>query len=172
MEISYREAPFLSAPRWRPLPQSYFPALPFPVPEIPCLRLEEAMAEKLRAIRERATERDLYDAGRYGKKGFDPAMVRLLTPGKLWNDRQALDPDRILRAPTEGRREWPDLERLIGRGRRQDWNRMARDATQRFSFLRSLTPFEKELGLDARRHRLSTPLKHALTRYETPSTDT
>ena len=164
-EISYREAPFLPPRRWRPLEQLYFSELPFPLPEIPSLRLEEAIAEKLRAIQQRATERDLYDASRYGQKGFDQDLVRLLSVGKLWNDRQALDPDGILRTLAVGRKEWPDLDRLIGRSRRQNWNRLVGEAAQRFSFLRDLTPFERELALDARRHQLRARLTEALRTY-------
>lgn len=162
LEISYRETPFLPPRRWKPIPQSYFSALPFPVPELPCLQREEAIAEKLRAIQQRATERDLYDAARYGRKGFDQDLVRLLAVGKLWNARQAFDPDGILRTLANGRKEWPDLERLIGRARRQDWNRMSLEAARRFDFLRALTPLERELLLDARRHQLRSKLEEAL----------
>jgi len=164
-EISYREAPFLPPRRWRPLEQLYFSDLPFTVPEIPSLRLEEAIAEKLRAIQQRATERDLYDAARYGQKGFDQDLVRLLAVGKLWNDRQALDPDLILRTLADGRKEWPDLERLIGRARQQNWNRLTAEAARRFSFLRQLTPLEHELIQDVRRHQLRAKLEQALDRY-------
>jgi predicted nucleotidyltransferase component of viral defense system len=162
LEVSYREAAFLPAARWRPIEQLYFSALPFPVPEIPSLQLEEAIAEKLRAIQQRGTERDLYDAARYGQKGFDQDLVRLLTVAKLWNDRQALDADAILRTLAEGRKEWPDLERLIGRARWKDWNRMASEAARRFGFLRDLTRFEQDLLLDARRHQLRGRLESEL----------
>jgi len=165
LEISYREATFMPPRRWRPLPQPYFGALPFPVPELPCLQREEAIAEKLRAVQQRATERDLYDAARYGKKGFDQELVRLLAVGKLWNEREALDPDRILQTLTAGRREWPDLERLIGRSRRRDWNKMAAEAGRRFAFLRELTALERELILDGRRHLLRAQLEDALRPY-------
>jgi predicted nucleotidyltransferase component of viral defense system len=164
LEISFRESPFLPPRRWRPLPQVYFSSLPFPVPEIPCLQREEAIAEKLRAIQQRATERDLYDATRYGRKGFNQELVRLLAAGKLWNDREAFDPDKILRTLTQGRKEWPDLERLIGRARRQNWNRLVADAARRFAFLRELTPFEQALILDARRHQLRQKLEEELLR--------
>jgi len=164
-EISYRESVFLPPARWRPISQLYFAALPFPVPEIPSLRLEEAIAEKLRAIQQRATERDLYDAARYGQKGFDQELVRLLAVGKLWNDRQAFDPDSVLRTLSEGRKEWPDLDRLIGRTRRQDWNRISAEAAQRFAFLRELTPFERELMGDARRHQFRSKLEDKLAPY-------
>jgi predicted nucleotidyltransferase component of viral defense system len=168
LEVSYRESPFLLPARWAPLRQPYFPALPFTPPEILCLRVEEALAEKLRAIQQRATERDLYDAMRYGRKGFDPGLVRLLAVAKLWNDREAFDPDLILRTLSEGRREWPDLERLIGRSRRRDWNRDAASAAERFRFLRDLTPFEHSLIADVRRHSLREELMGQLSRFALP----
>jgi len=161
-EISYRESVFLPAAQWRPVSQLYFSALPFPVPEIPSLQLEEAIAEKLRAIQQRATERDLYDAARYGQKGFDQALVRLLAVAKLWNDREAFDPDAILGTLAQGRKEWPDLDRLIGRTRRQDWNRLSAESARRFAFLRELSPFEHELVTDARRHQLRSELAEEL----------
>jgi predicted nucleotidyltransferase component of viral defense system len=165
LEISYREVPFLSPRRWAPLPQPYFEALPFAPPEIPCLRVEESLAEKLRAIQQRATERDLYDATRYGRKGFDAELVRLLAVGKLWNDRQGFDPEKVLNTLSKGRREWPDLERLIGRARRRDWNREVAAAGRRFEFLRKMTPFEQALAADARRHALRTDFERRLETY-------
>ena len=159
LEISYRESVFLPPARWRPLPQLYFTALPFAVPEIPSLQIEEAIAEKLRAIQQRATERDLYDAARYGQKGFDQPLVRLLAVAKLWNDRQSFDPEAILDTLAKGRRDWPDLDRLIGRARRQDWNRLSAEAARRFAFLRELSDFERELMADGRRHLLRARLE-------------
>jgi len=167
-EVSYREAPFLPPGRWPPLRQPYFSALPFVPPEIPSLRVEEALAEKLRAIQQRATERDLYDAMRYGRKGFDTGLVRLLAVAKLWNDREAFDPDRILRTLSEGRREWPDLVRLIGKARQRDWNRDAALAAERFEFLRELTAFERSLIADVRRHALRAELVDKLSTYALP----
>jgi predicted nucleotidyltransferase component of viral defense system len=165
LEVSYRESPFLPPRRWAPLPQDYFRDLPFVPPEIPCLRVEEALAEKLRALQQRATERDLYDAIRYAKKGFNSDLVRLLAVAKLWNDRQGFDPDRILRILTEGRRDWPDLDRLIGRSRRLNWNREAARAADRFRFLGDLTAFEQALIQDARRHRLRAELEEKVAVY-------
>jgi predicted nucleotidyltransferase component of viral defense system len=162
LEISYREAPFLAPRRWKPLPQPYFDELPFELPEIPSLRVEEAIAEKLRAIQERATERDLYDATRYARKGFQEDLVRTLAVGKLWNDHERFEPEAILRTLAAGRPEWPDLERLIGRRRRRDWNREVREASRRFAFLARLTPFERRLQDDGRRHALARELSEHL----------
>lgn len=164
-EVSYREAAFLPPRSGEPVAQPYFAALPFRPPSIPSLRLEEAAAEKLRAIQQRATERDLYDASRYGRKGFDANLVRLLAVAKLWNDREPFDAERILRTLAQGRREWPDLERLIGRARRKDWNREAAAAARRFAFIRQLTPFERELIADVRRHQLGARLAERLRAF-------
>ena len=169
LEVSYREVPFLPPRRWAPLPQPYFAALPFTPPEIPSLRVEEALAEKLRAIQQRATERDLYDAIRYAHKGFDEALVRLLAVAKLWNAREPFEPERILTTLSEGRREWPDLDRLIGRARRRDWNREAAEAARRFEFLRELTPFELSLCADVRRHTLRNELAERLNTAALPT---
>jgi predicted nucleotidyltransferase component of viral defense system len=168
LEISYREAPLLSPRRWAPIPQPYFAALPFVPPEIPSLRVEEALAEKLRAIQQRATERDLYDAIRYANKGFDASLVRLLAVAKLWGEREAFDPDRILTTLAQGRKEWPDLDRLIGRARRRSWNREAAAAAERFGFLRELTPFERSLIEDVRRHALGAELRARLATMAPP----
>jgi predicted nucleotidyltransferase component of viral defense system len=168
LEVSFREPTFLAPRAWEPLPQPYFRALPFRPAKVPCLRLEEGLAEKLRAIQQRATERDLYDAVRYGKKGFDQDLVRLLAVAKLWNDRERFDPGRILATLRNGRREWPDLERLIGRARRRNWNQEVAQAADRFEFLAALTPFERALIEDARGHRLREALEAEIARRATP----
>ena len=169
LEISYRESPLLPPRRWAPLAQPYFAALPFVPPEIPCLRVEEALAEKLRAIQQRATERDLYDAIRYAHKGFDATLVRLLAVAKLWSEREPFDPDRILTILSQGRKEWPDLDRLIGRARRRSWNHEAAEAALRFRFLRDLSPFELALNADVRRHDLKKELGERLGVFALPS---
>jgi predicted nucleotidyltransferase component of viral defense system len=168
LEVSFREASLLPPRTWAPIAQPYFRALPFEPSKIPCLRLEEGLAEKLRAIQQRATERDLYDAVRYGKKGFDEKLVRLLAVAKLWNDREAFDPDRILATLRAGRREWPDLDRLIGRARRRNWNDEVAQAATRFLFLTRVTDFEKALMADGRQHRLRAALEEKLRSVAPP----
>jgi predicted nucleotidyltransferase component of viral defense system len=88
--------------------------LPFPPFETPGLRVEEALAEKIRATQQRAAERDPYDRMGYGRKGLDERLVRLLSVAKLWSARRELDPARVLRTLAEVRREWPDLARSSG----------------------------------------------------------
>ncbi len=91
--------------------------------------------------------------------------MRLLAAGKLWNDHQALDPERTLSVLSQARRGWPELDRWIGQSRRQNWNRLTAEAARRFLFLRELTPFERTLALYARHHSLRAKLSEAFTPY-------
>lgn len=158
LEVSYRERPFLKVEEQVPVAQMYFKELPFRPPLVPCLQLPEALAEKLRATQQRASERDVYDIVEYSKKGFRAELVRLLAVAKLWNSREPFDADRLLSRLGEGRKDWPDLRRLLGKKDKTDWNAEAKKASERFSFLRDLTPFEKRIIADARRHDLDKDL--------------
>lgn len=165
LEISSREQAFLDPEPKEPIDQIYFGALPFEPPVVPCMRREEAIAEKLRAVQQRTTERDLYDVIQYARKGFDEDLVRLLAVGKLWNDRQKFDPDEILGTLEEGRRNWPDLRNLVGDNRQGNWNARCRKAAKRFAFLRDLTDFERRLIEDHRHHTLQHELDQHLDAY-------
>jgi predicted nucleotidyltransferase component of viral defense system len=168
LEIRYRDAPFLPTVPTTPLPRRWFRLLPFAPPAVPCLRLEEAMAEKVRAVQQRATERDLYDLMLYARKGFDPALVRLLATAKLWSDHEPFRPSEVLAALAKGRKAWTELDRLVGRTRRRDWNRELADTAGRYGFLSALTPFEVDLAEDARRHRREGDLRRRLDEVPPP----
>jgi predicted nucleotidyltransferase component of viral defense system len=162
LEIRYRERPFLAQVLQRPATRRWFRSLPFPVPDLPCLRIEEALAEKLRAVQERGTERDLYDLTLYARKGFDRDLVRLLTVAKLWNDHREFEASAILGRLTAGRREWRELERLVAHRTSRKWNEDIAAVARRFDFLRDLTSFERSLAADHRRHRLRDELTRRL----------
>ncbi|HLF06266.1 MAG TPA: nucleotidyl transferase AbiEii/AbiGii toxin family protein [Thermoplasmata archaeon] len=162
LEISYRERPSLPVESRAPIPQAYFEKLEFTPPPVPCLRVEEALAEKLRAAQQRATERDLFDLTQYAKMKFDERLVRRLAVAKLWNVRERFDPERIVDTLEKGRKGWPDLERLIAMSRRKDWNGECRVAARRFKFLLVLDEFERRLIADHRRHRLAAEMMQKL----------
>jgi len=162
LQVSSRERAFLPSEPRTPVSQVYFAALPFPPPAIPCMQLSEALAEKLRAVHQRAAERDLYDVVQYSRKGFDAQLVRLLTVAKLWNEREAFDAAKVVGALEAGRSDWPDLRNLLGRRDRTDWNAECRRAAARFGFLRELSDVERRLVEDHRRHALGAELDVAL----------
>lgn len=166
LEISSRERAFLEPVVKDPVHQIYFDALPYEPPKVPCMRREEAIAEKLRAVHQRSTERDLYDVIQYAQKGFETSLVRLLAVGKLWNDRQAFDPDQVLGTLEDGRRDWPDLRNLLGADDQDDWNARCQEAAKRFRFLQDLTTFEQRLIRDHRRRTLKADLKERLAPFQ------
>lgn len=159
LEVSYREAPFLPLEKKPLLPQLYFDDLPFKPAAVPCLQLPEALAEKLRATQQRASERDVYDLTRYATKTIREDTVRLLAVAKLWSAHEPFDPERLLGRLSEERRDWPDLRHLLGRKDKTNWNYEAKKAVKRFAFLRNLTDFEKRVIADARRHAIEKELR-------------
>ena len=164
LEVSFREPPSLPLDARTPLEQLYFDDLPFPPPKIPCLQLSEALAEKVRAAQQRATDRDIFDLIQYSKTKFRPEPVRLLAAVKLWNDREPFQPERILAALSDGRWDWGELLNLVGRADRTDWTAESRRAAGRFAFLSDLTEFERALIADHRRHSLVERIAPALSR--------
>lgn len=169
LEISRREKPLLPLEERAPLDQTYFQALPFRPPVVPCLRLPEALAEKLRATQQRGSERDVYDLTRYATRTIPQPLVRLLAVAKLWSAHDAFDPEKTLARLTVERRDWPGLRNLLGRRAGMDWNDEARKAAARFAFLRDLTPFERRVIADHRRHALEESLRAEIARLATAS---
>ena len=68
----------------------------FPMPTLPCMALEEVLAEKIARLTRRSTARDAYDlvwcaeTSPYSK--FDRALVRRLATLKVWSDIHGLTP--------------------------------------------------------------------------------
>ncbi len=164
LEVSYREKPSLPVEARVPLDALYVRDLPFALPSIPCLQMPEALAEKLRATQQRATQRDLYDVIQYSRTKFKPEVVRLVAIVKLWNDRQPFDPEQILSTLSAGQKDWRGLLNLVGRKDQADWNAESRDAAARFAFLRKPTAFERGLIADHRRHALAKDIGPAIKR--------
>ncbi len=164
LEVSYREQPFLPVENRAPLDQIYFRELPFTPPVIPCLQMPEALAEKLRATQQRASERDIYDLTRYATKTIPQPLVRLLATAKLWSAHDAFDPENLLAKVSAERKDWPVLRNLVGRKDKTNWNDEARKAAARFAFLRDLTAFERNVIADHRRHLLEEDLRAEVLR--------
>lgn len=146
IEISYRERPFLKPRLSAQLEQSYFPSLTFRPAEVPSLRMVEAIAEKLRALQQRTSERDYFDLMQYAARPFRPEPVRFLAAAKLWSVHQPFDPSTILRKLERGLPDWKNLDRLLGKKPQEDWNAECLKAAKRFAFLRHLTGLEKRLA--------------------------
>jgi predicted nucleotidyltransferase component of viral defense system len=164
LEISYREVPWLPVETREPKDQRYFRDLPFAPPKVQCLRLEEAMAEKVRATQQRCGQRDLYDLIQYSRGGTNKDLVRLLAVVKLWNNRERFDAARILEALRAGLTDWSELNQFVGRARVQNWNQECRAAAGRLAFLARHSPFERKLLDDYRRHKLKAEITKEIRR--------
>lgn len=151
VEVSLRGEPVLEPEPRNQIRQPYFDKLGFTPEAIPCLRLEEAIAEKIRAAYQRPKIRDLHDLQQLRRTSFDPDLVRRLLPLKLWEAPEAGDfvpfSHEAFAARLESRRAAKgyaeyDLKGLIRTGQEVDLAGMTRDVADTYSFL-------KELGADA-----------------------
>ena len=84
LQISTRERPILSVRAVPQIEQDYFKLLPFRPEAIPCLTLEEAVAEKIRAASQRSKLRDLHDLAEVSMRPLNRDLTRSLAVYKLW----------------------------------------------------------------------------------------
>lgn len=164
LEISYREVPWLPIDKRKPLDQRYFVDLPFDAPSVPCMGLPEAMAEKIRAVQQRTQPRDLYDLIEYVARKPHEDLVRLLAAVKLWRTRDRFRPVEVLAKLNAGFSDWSDLDGLVGRRRRRDWNKECQEAAGRLAFLADLTKFEHRLIADFQRHEMESDILPEISR--------
>ena len=148
-QVSHRETPTLETEVVPQRNQSYFQHLPFVPAEIKCLPLPEILAEKIRACFQRNKARDIYDLGIFASKPFDRALVRRLVVLKLWQARDAFDPE-ALHAKFEDVRsfDWGDLGQLVRRNQDVDVDRIAGECVKGYAFLRELSAEERILAGD------------------------
>lgn len=126
VQASLREWPVL-APVARPqsvLP--HFGDLGFQPSAIPCLRLEEVVAEKVRAASERSKGRDLYDLAEMARNpacsAMDKPLVRSVAALKLWSSgRVPLSYENLVRRLSDAdEQEVADLQSLLRRDAKVD----------------------------------------------------
>lgn len=122
LQVSNREVPTL-APDARPqLDVSYFKLLPFRPSTIPCLRIEEILAEKIRATYQRDKPRDLWDLDQFASRPLPEALIRKLAVLKLWQARTAFAPERWFAKLEQAIRwNWDDLRQLVRGGSSRSW---------------------------------------------------
>ena len=153
LQVSLREKPTLRV-RTRPLiPLSYFRYLECPLPEVPSLDEREIMAEKVRAAFQRAKVRDLHDLFVFSKKPLDRELIRRLVVIKLWQVRDAFDPDTFVARLQDTAYDWNDLRQLIKSSAKIAPEEIISKTVAGWSFLRELTEEERLLSADAKAHR-------------------
>jgi predicted nucleotidyltransferase component of viral defense system len=155
LQISTRERPILPV---RPVPQieqDYFKLLPFRPEAIPCLTLEEAVAEKIRAASQRSKLRDLHDLAEVSMRPLNRDLTRSLAVYKLWiSGGPGLDYERFRRRIEDGRNyNLDDLRSLLRKDQNPDLGGMIRRVVEGFRFLADLTELETTLAADQARRR-------------------
>jgi len=148
-QVSHRETPTLEAETVPQREQSYFKHLPFVPVEIRCLSLAEILAEKIRASYQRNKARDIYDLGIFASTPFDRVLVRRLVVLKLWQARDAFDPEALLAKFEDARSfDWDDLAQLVRKNQDVSRDRIVAECVNGYAFLRELSPDERTLAQD------------------------
>ena len=134
-QVSFRERPILRA-RDVPLQNElYFRYMEFKPFEIPCLRIEELLAEKIRAAFQRVSARDLYDIYLMSRTAYDRDLTRTLVILKLWNVRTPFDPEALLEKIAGGGYNLEDLKTLVGGGRLPSSAELVSEVTKCYAYL-------------------------------------
>lgn len=149
LQVSRREVPALSPEKRGQRPQNYFRHLPFAPADIPCLVLEEIIAEKIRACYQRNRARDIYDLGMFAIRPLNQALVRRLAVLKIWQANEVFEPAALMGKFEDGRAfDWDDLKHLVHRDRAVDAGKITADCIRGFGFLMEMTREEQRLAND------------------------
>ena len=153
LQVSLREKLILSVQLLPQIDQEYFKLLPFKPASIPCLALEEAVSEKVRAGSQRSKIRDLHDLSEISGRQFNRELLRSLAVIKLWeSDKENLDYERFT-AQIENGTDYDlnELTNLLRKDQRPDLKDMIRRAKDGFRFLGQMTDLERKIALDKAR---------------------
>ncbi len=156
LQVSNRETPTLPPDFRRQLEISYFRLLPFKPADLLCLRIEEILAEKIRATYQRNKPRDIWDLDNFATRPFHDPLIRKLVLIKLWQVNDSFSPDgwntKLAKAKSW---DWDDLRQLV-RGGASDPQQTLNRCSQRFAFLAEMNADEAALAEDTYRRRSDT----------------
>ncbi|OGA00459.1 MAG: hypothetical protein A3H35_11005 [Betaproteobacteria bacterium RIFCSPLOWO2_02_FULL_62_17] len=148
LQVSNRETPTLTPDTRAQLEISYFKLLPFAPADLSCLRIEEILAEKIRATYQRNKPRDVWDLDNFADRPFYEPLIRKLVIIKLWQVRDSFSPERWNVKLAEAKAwDWGDLRQLV-RGGVSDPGQMLARCSKRFAFLAEMTADEAALAAD------------------------
>jgi len=148
LQVSNRETPTLPPDSRRQLEISYFKLLPFKPADLSCLRIEEILAEKIRATYQRNKPRDVWDLDHFANRPLPEGLIRKLVIIKLWQVRDSFSSDRWNAKLNDARAwNWDDLRQLV-RGGVSDPKLMLERCAKRFAFLADMNADEAALAAD------------------------
>lgn len=154
LQVSNRETPTLPPDSRRQLEISYFKLLPFTPADLNCLRIEEILAEKIRATYQRNKPRDIWDLDRFADRPLYEPLIRKLVIIKLWQARDSFSPGRWNAKLADAKAwNWDDLRQLV-RGGVPDPGQMLERCARRFAFLADMNADDAALAEDLYQRRL------------------
>lgn len=122
--------------------------LPFEPADLSCLRIEEILAEKIRATYQRNKSRDIWDLDHFANRPLPETLIRKLVIIKLWQVRDSFSSDRWNAKLNDARAwNWDDLRQLVRSGVSEP-ERMLERCAKRFAFLADMNADEAALAAD------------------------
>lgn len=158
LQVSSRETPTLIVSERPMVEQVYFQDLEFAPFQIPTLEPIEMAAEKVRAAFQRAKVRDLYDLFLLAKPSLQGDLLRGLVVLKLWQVRDAFDPETFFSRLRGRAYDWDDLRRLLRPADRIDANAIVEAIEFHFRALNDLSELDLEVVADAKKGAHNEPL--------------
>lgn len=153
VNTSFREEPCLSVVRLPLVDELYFRYCEFKPFEVPCMRKEELIAEKIRAAFQRLSSRDLYDLYVYAGTPHNRDVVKALTVIKCWDAREPFDPGRFLSKIHSEEYSWFDLKRLVRPDQLPTEKQIIEAVTSRYTYLKELESRLELIRADSRSRR-------------------
>lgn len=158
-EVSLREDPILEVLNQGVKDELYFKYTEFEPFKVPCMQLEEVLAEKIRATYQRATARDVWDLYQYATRPYDRDLVKRLAVIKFWNDESDYDPRKLLDKIRAMKIDFSEVEYLLkNQGHPQEEEIKARILSS-YGYLEELDENLIKILGDTRKHRESVLVK-------------
>jgi predicted nucleotidyltransferase component of viral defense system len=158
-EVSLREDPILEVLNQGVKDELYFKYTEFEPFKVPCMQLEEVLAEKIRATYQRATARDVWDLYQYATRPYNRDLVKRLAVIKFWNDESDYDPRKLLDKIRAMKIDFSEVEYLLkNQGHPQEEEIKARILSN-YGYLEELDENLIKILGDTRKHRESVLVK-------------
>jgi predicted nucleotidyltransferase component of viral defense system len=158
-EVSLRENPVLEVRDKGIRDELYFRYTEFEPFKIPCMQLEEVLAEKIRATYQRATTRDVWDLYQYATRPYDQGLVKRLAVVKFWNDESEYDPRKLLGKIRAMKIDFSEIEYLLKNQEHPKEEEIKARILSNYGYLEDLDDALIEILEDARKHRETVLVK-------------
>lgn len=158
-EVSLREDPVLEVLDRRIKDELYFKYTEFEPFDVPCMQLEEVLAEKIRATYQRATARDVWDLYQYATRPYDRDLVKRLAVIKFWNDESDYDPMKLLDKIRAMKIDFSEVEYLLKNQEHPREEEIKSRILSNFGYLGELDEDLIKILGDTRKHRESVLVK-------------